>query len=221
MKRTMLTPEQIRDVFSRKFGEEIREIEIREWEEGARKKKIVSIWMRMSRDILHDSIARLIEIDYPHLSVISGSDLGEEVELLYHMSIYFGVKNGEILVTFAVPVPKSDFRIPTISDLIPGAVYSEREKQDFFGLEVTGIPDSRRLFLPEDFPEGVYPWRKDETGIPEEMINELWRAGRPTDRPAPPVREKEEEQPEKEEKKPENAPEPQKAEEPAQGGEAQ
>jgi membrane-bound hydrogenase subunit beta len=69
-------------------------------------------------------------------------------------------------------------------------VFSEREKQEFLGVRVIDIPDGRRLFLPDDFPEGIYPWRKDETGVPEGMINELWRSKRPVDRPAPPADEK-------------------------------
>jgi membrane-bound hydrogenase subunit beta len=40
------------------------------------------------------------------------------------------------------------------------------------GITVTGIPDDRRLFIPEDFPKGVYPWRRDETG-PEKMLKVL------------------------------------------------
>ena len=33
------------------------------------------------------------------------------------------------------------------------------------GVVVEGIPDGRRLFLPEDFPKGVYPWRRDEKDL--------------------------------------------------------
>jgi Ni,Fe-hydrogenase III component G len=29
------------------------------------------------------------------------------------------------------------------------------------GLTVTGTPDPSRLFLPDDWPDGVYPLRKD------------------------------------------------------------
>ncbi len=38
---------------------------------------------------------------------------------------------------------------------------------------MVGIPDNRRLFLPEDFPEGVYPWRTDDKGIPKDMLRVL------------------------------------------------
>jgi membrane-bound hydrogenase subunit beta len=40
------------------------------------------------------------------------------------------------------------------------------------GVEVVDIPDGRRLFLPDDFPDGVYPWRTDETG-PQDMLRVL------------------------------------------------
>ena len=58
------------------------------------------------------------------------------------------------MVTIGVRLPKSDLSIPTITDLIPGALFSEREKQEFFGITVTGIPDGRRLFLPGRLPTG-------------------------------------------------------------------
>ena len=152
--------------------------------------KAYNIWLRVDRELFRPAIQHLIEIRFPHLAVIAGNDLGSEIELLYIFSVFYGQKFGEYMVTIGVRLPKSDLSIPTITDLIPGALFSEREKQEFFGITVTGIPDGRRLFLPDDFPKGVYPWRKDETGIPPEMIKNLWEVDRPKDRPAPPVPEK-------------------------------
>lgn len=97
---------------------------------------------------------------------------------MYHFYIYWGIPREEILVTLTISLDKSDLRTPTITGIIPGALTSEREKQEMLGIEVVDIPDGRRLFLPEDFPEGVYPWRKDETGIPPDMVKELWATGR-------------------------------------------
>jgi membrane-bound hydrogenase subunit beta len=71
-----------------------------------------------------------------------------------------------------VTLAKNDLRIPTITDIIPGALFTERETQEMMGVEVIGIPDKRRLFLPDDFPDGVYPWRKDETG-PQDLLRVL------------------------------------------------
>ena len=186
-----MTPQEVLDRFTAAFGPGIKSSRIGERAEGSKKNKNYNIWIRLDRGLLKPAIRQLIDLSFPHFSVIAGSDLGTEVELLYIFSVFYGKPHGEYMVTFAVSLPKDDLTIPTISDLIPGAVFSEREKQEFLGIKVTGIPDNRRLFIPEDFPEGVYPWRKDETGIPESMVKNLWQCGRPTDRPAPPVPEKE------------------------------
>ena len=52
-------------------------------------------------------------------------------------------------------------KVPTISDLYPGAEVKEREVYDMFGIDFTGHPDLRRIFLDKDFVG--YPLRKDFT----------------------------------------------------------
>jgi len=185
-----LTPQKIVDLYNADFGAGILDAKITERGEGVLKTKGYNIWIRLDRNLLKPAIKKLIDIRFPHLAVIAGSDLGDEIELLYIFSVFYGTKFGEYMVTFGIRLPKADPTVPTITDLIPGALISEREKQEFFGITVTGIPDGRRLFLPDEFPQGVYPWRKDETGIKPEMIRELWAIDRPKDRPVPPVPEK-------------------------------
>ncbi|MEO2151589.1 MAG: NADH-quinone oxidoreductase subunit C, partial [Thermococcus sp.] len=58
----------------------------------------------------------------------------------------------------------------------PIATQYEREAAEMVGIVFEGIPDKRRLFLPDDFPEGIYPLRLDDKGIPEEMVH---NAGHP------------------------------------------
>ncbi len=189
----LLTPEEVVAVFAKKFGKGILESRITQRREGIGKRPSYDIWFDIDRDLLHDAVEELIAIHFPHLGVISGTDIGDAVELNYHFSIYYGTKHAEYMVTLTAALPKSDLRVATIADLIPGAVFSEREKQEMLGVEVVGIPDGRRLFLPEEFPEGVYPWRKDETGVPNSMVKDLWAVGRPANRPARPATPPEEE----------------------------
>ncbi|MFN7050442.1 NADH-quinone oxidoreductase subunit C, partial [Proteus mirabilis] len=40
-------------------------------------------------------------------------------------------------------------------------VWGEREIRDMYGLIPVGLPDERRLVLPDDWPEDMYPLRKD------------------------------------------------------------
>lgn len=185
-----LTPQQIIDLYSAAFGPGLKEAKVSERGEGTQKRMSYDIWLRVDRSLLRPAIQKLMDIRFPHLAVIAGNDLGTEIELLYIFSVFYGAKFGEYMVTIGVNLPKTDLSVPTITDLIPGALFSEREKQEFFGITVTGIPDGRRLFLPEDFPQGIYPWRKDETGISPEMVKDLWSIDRPLNRPAPPVPEK-------------------------------
>jgi len=51
--------------------------------------------------------------------------------------------------------------VQSISSIIPGANWAERECQDMLGIEFMGHPDSRRLILADDWPKGVHPLRKD------------------------------------------------------------
>ncbi len=173
-----LEPQAIIDGIKGACGSAVRYTRASEWAEGASRKVSRQVWIRLDREALRPALEWLVRIDYPHLGVISCCDTGQEIELLYHLFIYHSRPHREIMVTFTVPVPKTDPTVPTITDIIPGALTSEREKQEMIGVQVTGIPDNRRMFLPEDFPGGVFPWRKDEKGVPAEMVKELWRTGR-------------------------------------------
>ena len=182
-----LTAPQVLDRFTAKFGPGITGARVQERREGAQKNPNYNLWMDLDRPLLKDAIRELQSMGPVHLSVVSGTDFGETVRLIYTFSLYYGVRHGEYTVNFGVSLPKTDLTVPTISDLVPGAVFTEREKQEMLGITVVGIPDNRGLFLPEDFPKGVYPWRKDATGIPDSMVKNLWEVRRPKGRPAPAV----------------------------------
>ena len=190
-KRIVLDISEVEEILKSSLGRKVISSEVKIHAEGRSGKRNESLWMKIEREVIHDAVREVIDIDFPHLGVISAVDAGDEIELIYHFYIFFGLYGSEKAIYFTVPVPKNDPVIPTISDLIPGAVYTEREKQEMIGITVEGIPDRRRLFLPPDFPEDVYPWRKDECGIPDSMIKNLWKSERPTGRPNPPVKPKE------------------------------
>ena len=169
-----LTPQAIIDSFGKKLGDGFVGGSVYECEVAVKNNKFRSLWVEVKKSAFRDAIDHICHLqEYPHLAIISSSDLGAEVELIYHFTIYYGYHLQELSLGLRVKLPKSDLRIPTITDLIPGAVFTERETQEMMGIEVVGIPDKRRLFLPEDFPEGVYPWRRDEKGLPPDMLRVL------------------------------------------------
>jgi NADH-quinone oxidoreductase subunit C len=56
-------------------------------------------------------------------------------------------------------VPLDDPKIPSVTELWPGADFQERECYDMFGVVFEGHPDLRRILMPEDY-EG-HPQRRD------------------------------------------------------------
>jgi len=166
-----LTPEEIVKYFKDEFKTNIKHAEIKKRVAGSKKNEFVNIWMEVDKSIFKKVIKHLCDLQFPHLAVVSGNDLGKTIELIYHFSVYYGTRLGEISLNISVELPKSNPTIESICDLIPGALITEREKQEMLGVKIIGIPDSRRLFLPDDFPEGVYPWRKDDTGLKKVVRN--------------------------------------------------
>jgi membrane-bound hydrogenase subunit beta len=168
-----LSPQAILDSFREELGDGFVGGSVYEREVAIKKNKFRSLWVEVKQSAFRDAVEHICHLQkYPHLAIISSSDLGAEVELIYHFTIYYGHHLEELSLGLRVKLPKSDLKIPTITDLIPGAIFTERETQEMMGVEVVGIPDGRRLFIAEDVPEGVYPWRKDETG-PEKLLRVL------------------------------------------------
>lgn len=160
-----VAPQAIIDSFRNALGDGFVTGSVYEREIAVKKNKFRSLWIEVRKSAFRNAVEHICQLQkYPHLAVISSSDLGARVELIYHFTIYYGYHLEELSLGLRVKLPKSDLRIPTVTDLIPGAIFTERETQEMMGVEVVGIPDGRRLFIAEDVPAGVYPWRKDDTG---------------------------------------------------------
>ena len=103
--------------------------------------------------------------DCAYLATITGVDKGETFELLYHFA------SPAASISVRTELPKAGPRVASICAVIPGAILYEREIQEMFGITVEGIPDGRRLNLPDDWPDGQYPLRKDWKHVrPAEVI---------------------------------------------------
>ncbi len=103
--------------------------------------------------------------DMAYLATVTGLDLGTEFEILYHFA------SPVATVNVRTRVPREAPRLPSICPVIPGAVFYERELQDMFGLILEGLPDPRPLVLPDDWPAGQHPLRKDwKYERPKEII---------------------------------------------------
>lgn len=126
--------------------------------------KIISIKTPMRRRIIievspenYKEIVKYIlnDLKFQFIETISGTDMKEYFEILtligYGTSI--GVK---------CKIPRDKAEIDSLYDLSPGVDLYEREIHDLLGIVFKGNPNmSKRVILPEDWPSGVYPLRKD------------------------------------------------------------
>ena len=64
-------------------------------------------------------------------------------------------------VTVRTEIDPESMEFPSVTPRVPACVWSEREVRDMFGLRPVGLPDERRLVLPDDWPADLYPLRKD------------------------------------------------------------
>jgi len=114
------------------------------------------IFIRINSDHLLEVIKILKEkLDFAYIATISGVDLGQSFEILYHFA------NKYTQLNVRIQIPKSNPHVESICSVIPGAIFYERELQDMFGLVVDHIPDPRPLITADDWPAGNYPLRKD------------------------------------------------------------
>lgn len=167
------TPEDIVTSFRETFPGQVQDVTIERFTHGLRKREIAHCWMTVPPRLLHQVAAHLFTFDEaPHFAVASGYDAGDDVVLLYHFSLFHGTPGCEVSLNVRVSLPKTDLCIETLTDLFPGALLSEQEKQEMLGITVVGIPADVRAFIADDFPKGVYPWRKDSTG-PKALVRNL------------------------------------------------
>lgn len=90
------------------------------------------------------------------LCTITGLDLGSTLGVLYHMARESGV-----LLTLATAVPKEKPVLQTVTGYFPAADAYEREMNDLLGMQVQGLVPGQRYPLPDDWPAGQFPLRKD------------------------------------------------------------
>jgi len=90
-------------------------------------------------------------------NIASGTDARTHMEILYHFT--FDTMN--VVVSFRVRLEKTGLSIDSLANLFEGANWIEREMNELLGIEFRGHPDMRRLLLPDEWPEGVYPLRRD------------------------------------------------------------
>ncbi|EJN3623892.1 hydrogenase large subunit [Escherichia coli] len=95
------------------------------------------------------------------LPVLFGND---ERTLNGHYAVYYAVSiegKEKCWIVVKALVDEVSREFPSVTPHVPAAVWGEREIRDMYGLIPVGLPDQRRLVLPDDWPDDMYPLRKD------------------------------------------------------------
>jgi Ni,Fe-hydrogenase III component G len=90
------------------------------------------------------------------LCTITGLDVGDNLVAIYHVAR----TTGEVL-NLSTAVPKTQPVLQTVSGQFPAADCYERELVDLLGFQVQGLPDGNRYPLPDGWPAGQFPLRKE------------------------------------------------------------
>ena len=89
-------------------------------------------------------------------SHVVGTDDGDDLGFIYILSNREG-----IIFALKEKAPKYDPSINTVTDIFPSLAFHERELVNLFGATVEGLPGDSTFPLPDGWPKGSYPMRKD------------------------------------------------------------
>jgi Ni,Fe-hydrogenase III component G len=90
--------------------------------------------------------------------IVTGFEADDCFEVMYHFS-YDPV--GWVITVKAFIRDREKPAIESITPLLPAAEWIEREIHDILGIDFKNHPNLKRLILADDWPEGVYPLRKE------------------------------------------------------------
>jgi len=116
---------------------------------------------RIYIEIEANALVRIAQYIFKELgarfNIASGVDGRNEMEILYH----FTVEDINLVISLRVRLPKTNLEVDSLTGVFVAAQWIEREIYELLGINFVGHPQLKRLLLPEDWPEGVHPLRKD------------------------------------------------------------
>lgn len=114
------------------------------------------MYIQVQAEDLPEAVRLLFDELSGRYVIMTGVDTPAGVEVLYH----FSFDREGLVVTLNVLLDKEKPQVDSITPIIAGANWIEREIHELLGVEFVGHPNMRRLLLAEDWPEGVYPLRR-------------------------------------------------------------
>ncbi|MCX6905584.1 MAG: NADH-quinone oxidoreductase subunit C [Verrucomicrobia bacterium] len=74
---------------------------------------------------------------------------------------HFAFDREHLLASILTQLPAENPKVRSITEAVPAASWAEREIRDLYGIEPVGHRYPKRLVLPDGWPDGVHPLRKE------------------------------------------------------------
>lgn len=116
------------------------------------------VYVRAEREVVKPLCQMLFEEMGARFCTASGVDTRAGIEVLYH----FSIDRLGLIISVRALSPKPFPELESLTPFLPAASWIEREIHELLGVNFKGHPDLRRLLLPDDWEEGVYPLRRKE-----------------------------------------------------------
>ncbi len=150
-----MNEKEITEALKKKFGDKIIKCEI-----PMRRRVFVEVRREDYKEVVR---FLLKDLDLKFVEAITALDGKDHFEVIAHVGY-------SVSVSVKAKIPREDPSIDSLYDIAPGVDLYEREAHDLVGIVFKGHPNLKRFILPENWPEGVYPLRKDyEAKHPEPL----------------------------------------------------
>lgn len=143
-----MTREEVLGDLRKKFKDDIVEI---------LDKRSKKVYIEIKQESLVKVASYIFKDLKARFNTASGVDLRYHMEILYH----FLIEDINLLISLRVKLQKPKLEIDSLSPIFEGANWIEREMHEILGIKFKGHPGLRKLLLPDDWPDGIYPLRRD------------------------------------------------------------
>ncbi len=130
--------------------------------------------IRIEREQLHEVVSLLRDrCEFETNTFVTAVD-NLPAEPRFEMTYQFLSVSNSDRIRVKTTVCEKECEVASITDLYPGAAYSEREVFDFFGIQFSDHADLKRLYMPEGYDH--FPLRKDfpHRGIEPDKLYREW-----------------------------------------------
>lgn len=115
------------------------------------------VYIDINREDLPDFVKHIFLKLGVRFNTASAVDTPNAIEILYH----FTFDEINLMISLRAFLKRSDPHIESITPIMKGAEWIEREIHELFGVEFDGHPNLKPLLLPDDWPKGKCPLRRD------------------------------------------------------------